>query len=78
VMLFALFVDPVSIFCHDAMYSPGANWQKDTKAREESGVMSATDRKVVASYNLNSSFWFNKGKQVVVGKVISALAMAEK
>jgi hypothetical protein len=22
---FAMFVDPVSIFCHDAMYSPGAN-----------------------------------------------------
>ncbi len=48
---FALFVDRVSIFCHDAQYSPGSNWQKDTKAMEESGVMLFTDRKVVASYN---------------------------
>jgi hypothetical protein len=52
---FALFVDPVSLFCHDAMYSPGPNWKKDTKAMEESGIMSMTNQKVVTSYNLNNS-----------------------
>ncbi len=75
---FALFVDPVSIFCHDTMYSPGANWQKDTTAMEESGIMSTTNCKVVASYNLNNLFWFTKGNQMVAGKVISAFATAEK
>jgi hypothetical protein len=53
---FTSFVDPVSIFCHDAMYSPGVNWQKDTKAMEESGIMLTTNQQVIASYNLNSSF----------------------
>jgi hypothetical protein len=75
---FALFLELVSIFCHDTMYSPGANWQKDTKAMEELGVMSTTDRKVVASYNLNNSFWATKGKQVVTGKGISAFTIMEK
>jgi hypothetical protein len=76
--VFALFVDPVSLFCHDTIYSPGPNWQKDTKAMEELGIMSITDQKAVASYNLNNSFWFTEGKQVVVGKVISAFATADK
>ena len=75
---FGVFVDPVFIFCHDAMYSPCGNWQKDTKAMEESGFMSTTDQKVVASYNLNNSFWFSEGKPIVAGKVISAFATAEK
>jgi hypothetical protein len=75
---FALFVDPVSIYCHDAMYSPVVGWEKTTKAMEESGVMSVTDRKVVASYNCNHAFWFTDGKPVVAGKVIGAFASAEK
>jgi hypothetical protein len=45
---------------------------------EESGFMSITDRKVVASYNLNNSWWFSKGKPSMAGKVISAFATAEK
>jgi hypothetical protein len=43
---------------------------------EESAVMSTTDHKVVAFYNLNNLFLFTKGKQVVARKVISAFAMA--
>jgi hypothetical protein len=76
--VFGMFVDPVSIFCHNAMYLPCGNWQKVTKAMEESGFMSTTDQKVVASYNLNNSFWFSEGKPIVAGKVISAFATAEK
>jgi hypothetical protein len=53
---FALFVDPVSIFCHNAQYSPGSNWQKDTKAMEELGIMSFTDCKVAASYSMVHSW----------------------
>ena len=53
---FALFVNPISIFCHDSAYSPSASWQKDTKAMEELGAMSITDRKVVASYNTGHTF----------------------
>jgi hypothetical protein len=75
---FALFVDPVSIYCHDSMYSPVVGWEKTTKAMEESGVMSVTDHKVVASYNCNHAFWFTDGKPVVAGKVIGAFASAEK
>ena len=74
---FGVFVNPISIFCHDAMYLPCGNWQKNTKAMEESGFMSTTNQKVVASYNLNNSFC-SKGKPIVAGKVISAFAMAEK
>jgi hypothetical protein len=75
---FALFVDPILIFCHDSAYSPNASWQKDTKAMEESEVMSIMDRKVVASYNTGHTIWFTEGKQVVAGKVINAFATAEK
>jgi hypothetical protein len=76
--VFALFVDPVSIYCHDLMYAPVVGWEKTTKAMEESGVMSVTDRKVLASYNCNHAFWFTDGKPVVAGKVIGAFASAEK
>jgi hypothetical protein len=75
---FALFVDPVSIYCHDSMYSPVVGWEKTMKVMEESGVMSVTDRKVAASYNYNHAFWFTDGKPVVTGKVIGAFASAEK
>jgi len=75
---FALFVDLVSIYCHDSMYSPVVGWEKTTKAMEESGVMSVTDCKVVASYNCNHAFWFTDGKPVVAGKMIGAFASAEK
>ncbi len=40
--------------------------------------MSMTNQKVVASYNLNNSFWFSEGKPIVAGKVISAFATTEK
>jgi hypothetical protein len=46
---FGLFVDPILLFCHDAMYSPCSSWQKDTKAMEESGFMLISGHKVVAS-----------------------------
>jgi len=75
---FALLVDPVSIYCHDSIYAPVVGWEKTTKAMEESGVMSVTDRKVVASYNCNHAFWFTDGKPVVAGTVIGAFASAEK
>ncbi len=75
---FALFVDPVSIFCHNAQYSPGSNWQKNTKAMEELGVMLFTDCKVVVSYNMVHSWWFTEGKLPIVGKVIAAFATANK
>ncbi len=75
---FALFVDPVSIYCHDSMYSPVVGWEKTTKAMEESGVMPVTDRKVVASYNCSHAFWFTDGKPVIAGKVIGAFASADK
>ncbi len=75
---FAFFVDPVFIFCHDAQYSPGSNWQKDTKATEESGIMLFTDCKVVASYNMVNSWWFTEGKLPIAGKVITAFAIANK
>ena len=45
---------------------------------EESVFMLTTDQKVVASYNLNNSFWFSEGKPIVAGKIISAFATAEK
>jgi hypothetical protein len=45
---------------------------------EELGTLSVTDRKVVASYNLQYLFWHAEGKQVVVGKVLAAFASAEK
>ncbi len=61
---FSLFVDPILLFCHDAMYSPCASWQKDTKAMEESGFMLISDHKVVALYNLNTPWWFSEGTQV--------------
>jgi hypothetical protein len=60
------------------MYSPDVGWEKTTKAMEESGVMSVTNHKVVASYNCNHAFWFTDGKPVVAGKVIGAFASAEK
>jgi hypothetical protein len=75
---FGLFVDPILLFCHDAMYSPCSSWQKDMKAMEELGFMSISDRKVVASYDLNTPWWFSKDKQVTGGKVIGTFAMAEK
>jgi hypothetical protein len=76
--VFGVFVNPILIFCHDTMYFPCGNWQKDTKAMEESGFMLTTNQKVLASYNLNNSFWFSEGKPIVAGKVISAFATAEK
>ncbi len=75
---FAAFVDPMVLFNHDAMYVPVSNWEKTTKAVEESGALSVTDRKVVASYNLQYIFWHAEGKQVVAGKVLAAFASAEK
>jgi hypothetical protein len=75
---FAVFVDPMVLFNHDAMYLPVSNWEKTTKAMEESGTLSVTNRKVVASYNLQYLFWHSKGKQVVAGKVLAAFASAEK
>jgi hypothetical protein len=76
--VFALFVDPVSIFCHNAQYSPGSNWQKDTKAMEELGIILFTDCKVVASYNMVQSWWFTEGKLPIAVKVIAAFATANK
>jgi hypothetical protein len=59
------------------MYLPVSGWEKTTKAinNEESGVMFVTDRKVIASYNLNHTFWFTEDKPVIVGKIISAFAL---
>jgi hypothetical protein len=73
---FGLFVNPISIFCHNALYSsPCGSWQKDTKAMEESGFMLITDRKVVASYNLNNSWWFSEGKPSMAGKPSALLLL---
>jgi hypothetical protein len=75
---FSVFVNPMTLFCHNAMYFPVTGWEKITKAMEESGVLSVMDRKVVASYNLQHSFWFTEGKPVVAGKVINAFSSMEK
>jgi hypothetical protein len=75
---FVAFVDPMVLFNHDAMYVPVTNWEKMTRAMEESGTLSVTNRKVVASYNLQYLFWHTEGKQVVMGKVLAVFASAEK
>lgn len=75
---FLLFVDTVSLFCHNTMHSLAANWEKMTKAMKALGVMSIADRKVVASYDQHHAYWFREGKGVVAGKIISAFAMADK
>ncbi len=75
---FAVFLDPMVLFNHNAMYVPVSNWEKTTKAMEESGTFSVTDRKVVASYNLQYLFWHSEGKQVVAGKVLATFALTEK
>ena len=75
---FGLFVNPISICCHNAMYWPCRSWQKDKKSMEDFGFMSTTNQKVVALYNLNNSFWFSEGKPLVAGTITSAFAMAEK
>jgi hypothetical protein len=75
---FAAFVDPMVLFNHDTMYVPVSNWEKTTKAMEELGTLSVTDKKVVASYNLQYLIWHAEGKQVVAGKVLAVFALAEK
>ena len=75
---FALFVDPVSIFCHDAPYNPCTGWQKDTKDMADSGYMAVSDRKVVASYDCTTPFWFAEGKQVIGGEKMASFASPEK
>ncbi len=75
---FAAFVDPMVLFNHNAMYVPVTNWEKMTRAMEEPGTLSVTNRKVVASYNLHYLFWHAEGKQVIAGKVLAAFASAEK
>ncbi len=75
---FAAFADPMVLFNHNAMYVPVSNWEKTTKAMEESGTLSVTDRKVVVSYNLQYLFWHAESKQVVVGKVYATFASAKK
>jgi hypothetical protein len=66
------------LFNHNAMYVPVTNWEKTTKAMEESGTLLVTNRKVVASYNLQYLFWHAEGKQVVTGKVLAAFVSAKK
>ena len=75
---FALFVDSVSIFCHDAPYNPCTGWQKDTKDMADSGYMAVSDRKVVASYDCTTPFWFAEGKQVIGGEKMASFASPEK
>ncbi len=76
--VFLVFVDPMTLFCHDAMYFLVTGWEKTAKAMEESGTLLVTDRKVVASYNLQHLFWFMEGKPVVAGKVINAFSLMKK
>ena len=64
---FSAFINPIVIFCHDALYVPLTGWETITKAMEKSGNYPVTDRKVVASYNAQHSFWFSEGKTVVDG-----------
>ena len=75
---FLVFVNPMTLFCHNAMYFPVTGWEKTTKAMEESGRLSVMDRNVVASYNLQHLFWFTESKPVVAGKVINDFASMEK
>ena len=75
---FSLFVDPLSIFCHDGMYQPHSGWQKETKAMESSGFMSKTDRKVVTSFDVNNSYWYTEGKGTTAGLKLAAFSSAEK
>jgi hypothetical protein len=75
---FSLFVDPMSIFCHDKMYSPYAGCQKETKEMERSGFMSKTDHKVVASFDANNSWWYTEGKGGTPVLKLAAFASAEK
>jgi len=75
---FLAFVDPMVVFCHDAVYSPLPGWEGITKAMEKSGNFHVTDRKVVASFNAPHCFWFSEGKTVVAGKPLQAFASKEK
>jgi hypothetical protein len=59
---FSLFADPMSIFCHNRMYLPYAGWEKETKEMERLGFMLKTDRKVVALFDVNNSWWYAEGK----------------
>jgi hypothetical protein len=75
---FSAFINLIVIFCHDASYVPLTDWETITKAMEKSGNYPVTDRKVVASYNTQHSFWFSEGKTVVAGKALQAFASKEK
>jgi hypothetical protein len=75
---FLVFVDLMTLFCHNVMYFLVTGWEKTTKAMEELGTLLVTDRKVVASYNLQHLLWFMEGKPVVAGKVINAFSLMEK
>ncbi len=69
---FSVFVEPMILFCHDAVFFLVVSWEKTTKAMEESGTLLVTDRKVVALYKLHHKFWLLEGRPVVAGKVLSA------
>jgi hypothetical protein len=42
------------------------------------GYMAVLDRKVLASYDCTTPFWFAEGKQVIGGKKIASFASPEK
>jgi hypothetical protein len=49
---FSVFADPMTHFCHKAMFSPVVGWKKLTKAMKESETLSITDHfPVLASVN---------------------------
>ncbi len=75
---FSLFIDPMSIFCHDGMYLPYAGWQKEMKEMERWGFMSKTACKVVASFDANNSWWYTEGKGGTPGLKLATFASAEK
>jgi hypothetical protein len=72
---FAVFVDPMIIFCFDPSYVPIAGWEKFTKAMEKLGSYPVTDRKVVRSFNAHHSHWFSEGKTVVTGNMLQAFCV---
>jgi hypothetical protein len=59
---FAVFVNPIVVFCFDPSYVPFTRCKMLTKAMEKSGSHPVTNRKVVASYNAHHSHWFSEGK----------------
>ena len=73
---FKVFLDVMSLFCCDPLYTPATGWKKFTRAMEDD--YSPTARKVVLSYYQKFGTWYAEGKPVVAGKLLAAFKDVDK